>query len=387
MITLIQGGHLYGPEDLGIQDLLVINGKIERLAPGIKIPHEIFPGMEVVNATHKLIVPGLIDQHVHIIGAGGSGGFLTRTKEVYFHDLVKAGITTVVGTLGTDTISRSMKTLLAKAKAMILSGINTYTYAGSVLFPPVTLTGSVETDIVLITEIIGVKLGLGETVFPRPDLRELENTIIEARRGASFTGKSGVVHIHLAISALEWIDSVESILKARDIPYSQVVFTHVNKSRQLMDRATAYARNGGFIDLTTNIRPPERPTAVKPSIGLKRYLEVGGSPKGITFSSDGNASRVLDKGVVDYTRVGALLEEFQDAVQNEGVPLPQALSVVTSNVADRIGIAKERGSLREGYFADLALFTDKLELTDLMSGGRWLLRDGTVVGCDPLDYL
>lgn len=157
MVTLIQGGHLYGPEDLGVQDLLVINGKIERLGTRIKVPPELFPGMEVINATGRLIFPGLIDQHVHIIGGGGSGGFLTRTKEVSFRDLVKSGITTVAGTLGTDTLSRSMTTLLMKAKAMNLSGIHTLLYTGSVLFPPVTLTGSVEKDIVLISEIVGVR--------------------------------------------------------------------------------------------------------------------------------------------------------------------------------------------------------------------------------------
>lgn len=385
MVTLIQGGHLYGPEDLGVQDLLVVNGKIERLGTRIKVPPELFPGMEVINATGRLIFPGLIDQHVHIIGGGGSGGFLTRTKEVYFRDLVKSGITTVAGTLGTETLSRSMTTLLMKAKAMNLSGIHTLLYTGSVLFPPVTLTGSVEKDIVLISEIVGVKTGLGEMVFPRPDLRELENLITEARRAASFSGKAGIVHVHLALSAIEWIDGIESILKAREIPYPQVVFTHVNKSPQLLERAMNFARQGGRIDLTTCIRPPERPRAVKPSAALKQYLKGGGPLEGITFSSDGNASRVLANGAVDYTRVEDLLGEFRDCVQKEGIPLPQALAVVTRNVADRLGIAEERGSLREGYFADLSFFTENLELMDLMGGGRWLLRNGREARMDPLE--
>ncbi len=301
---------------------------------------------------------------------------MTRTKELYFRDLVKSGITTVAGTVGTDTLSRSMITLLMKAKTMNLSGIHTLLYTGSVLFPPMTLMGSVEKDIVLISEIVGVKTGLGETVFPRPDLREVENLITEARRAASFSGKAGVVHIHLALSAIEWIDGIEAILKARENPYSQVVFTHVNKSPQLLERAMNFARQGGRIDLTTCIRPPERPGAVKPSTGLKRYLEAGGPLEEITFSSDGNASRVLANGAVDYTRVGDLLGELRDCVQKEGIPLPQALAVATSNVADRLGIAEGRGSLREGFFADLAFFTENLELTDLMGGGRWLQSRG-----------
>ena len=131
MITLIQGGHLYGPEDLGTKDLLAINGKIERIADEIKLSDGAFRGAEIVPAKGKLVFPGFIDQHVHTIGGGGSGGPLTRVKEVYFRDVVKSGITTLVGTLGTDTVSRSLETLLVKAKALNLSGLNSFIYTGS----------------------------------------------------------------------------------------------------------------------------------------------------------------------------------------------------------------------------------------------------------------
>ena len=385
MVTLIQGGHIYGPEDLGYQDLLVLNGKIERIATGIKGAKEIFPEMEVVNASGKLIFPGFIDQHVHIIGGGGSGGPLTRAKEVYFRDLVKAGTTTLVGTLGPDTISRSLSTLLTKAKALNQCGLNVFIYTGSVLFPPVTLTGSVEKDIVLIAEVIGVKMGLGEPVYPRPDQRELENLITETRRGGSLSRKQAVVHIHLAGSSHEWLDAIESILEAMEVPFQQVIVTHVNKTPRLLRRSFEYAKKGGGIDLTTCIRPPERPTSVRPSLGLKHYLETGCPLENITFSSDSNATRVLADGMVDYTRVGTLLEEFRDCVKKEGIPLPQALAVVTRNAALRLGIAHERGRLLKGLFADLAFFTEGLELTDLMAGGSWLFRDGIVARLDPLE--
>ena len=155
MITLIQGGHLYGPEDLGSKDLLVINGKIERIADAIAVPGDFLPGAEVVQAGGKLVLPGFIDHHVHTIGGGGSGGPLTRVKEVFFRDIVKSGITTLVGTLGSDAISRSLATLLTKSKALSLCGLHSFIYTGSILFPPATITGSVEKDIALISEVMG----------------------------------------------------------------------------------------------------------------------------------------------------------------------------------------------------------------------------------------
>lgn len=385
MLTIIKGGYLFSPDDSGPKDLLIANGKIERIDREISIPEGVFPQVEVVKAPGKFIFPGFIDPHVHIIGGGGSGGPRSRVKEVFSRDIVMSGITTLVGTVGTDTISKLLPTLLVKVKALNLSGLNAFMYAGSVLFPPVTLTGSVEKDISYIAEIIGVKTGLGEPVYPRPDLLALENLLTESRRAAALSGKCGVVHVHLSATAAEWIGVIESILQQRGLSRQQVVFTHVNHSPALLERAFAYARRGGWIDLTSCIRPPERPQAVKPSSALKRYLDAGGPLEQVTFSSDGNASRVLADGKIDYTRIGTLIEEFRDCVQKEGIPIPQALAVVTRNAARLLGMANERGSLQEGFWADLALFTKDLELTDLMAGGRWLLRDGVMAQLDPFE--
>jgi len=57
MITLIQGGHLYGPEDLGSKDVLVLNGKIEQIADKISLSDEVFRRAEIVQAGGKLVFP------------------------------------------------------------------------------------------------------------------------------------------------------------------------------------------------------------------------------------------------------------------------------------------------------------------------------------------
>jgi len=380
MVTLIKGGHLYEPNDLGYKDLLVVNGKIEKIAPDISLPEGFFREPEVVNATGKLVFPGFIDQHVHVLGAGAPLG---QAKEIAFRDVVQSGTTSLIGTLGMDTVSRSLPSLLVKTKALRLCGLNALMYTGSLVFPPATLTGSVTSDLMLVDEIVGVKTGLGEPSFRRPELGEMENLITEVRRAALLSGRQTVAHIHLAASAMEWIENIESILVRRGVPYPQLVLTHVNRSPALLERALKYARNGGCIDLTTCIRPPERPSSVKPSTGLRDYLQAGGPPELVTFSSDGNSFRVLENGVVDYTRPETILEEFRDCVAKEGIPIPQALAVVTRNPAVRLGMANERGSLWEGLCADIVLFSKDLELTDLMAGGRWLMRGGEIARVAP----
>lgn len=69
---------------------------------------------EVIDAENCYVIPGLIDSHVHICGGGGEGGYRTRTPEIMLTDITMAGVTTVVGVLGTDGTSRTMSNLLAK---------------------------------------------------------------------------------------------------------------------------------------------------------------------------------------------------------------------------------------------------------------------------------
>src|SRR5690606_3180786 len=102
-------------------------------------------------------VPGLIDNHVHITGGGGEGSFKTRVPEITLSKLIEAGITTVVGLLGTDATTRSVENLVAKAKALKEEGVSVYVHTGSYEFPSVTLTGQIKKDIVFIEEIIGAK--------------------------------------------------------------------------------------------------------------------------------------------------------------------------------------------------------------------------------------
>ncbi len=82
-----------------------------------------------------------IDQHLHITGGGGENGPASLISEIAAKDILSAGITTVVGLLGFDAISRNIAGLLTKARALKQQGITAYIYTGSYDVPPVTLTG------------------------------------------------------------------------------------------------------------------------------------------------------------------------------------------------------------------------------------------------------
>lgn len=179
--TLLQGAHLFAPEDRGICDVLLANGKI--IAVGAGIPGDIVPDCTVINLSGRMLCPGFIDQHVHLIGGGGEAGPTTRTPEVSLSRLTEAGITTVVGLLGTDSVSRHPASLLAKTRALNEEGITAWMLTGAYHVPSPTITGSVEKDVALIDRVIGVKCAVSDHRSAAPSGNQLASMAAESRVG------------------------------------------------------------------------------------------------------------------------------------------------------------------------------------------------------------
>ena len=79
MIKVIKKVKVYAPEYLGVKDVVISSNKIEGIYEDLNIP-ENFINIEVIDGEGKLLFPGFIDNHVHIIGAGGEGGFYKNSR-------------------------------------------------------------------------------------------------------------------------------------------------------------------------------------------------------------------------------------------------------------------------------------------------------------------
>ena len=112
-MLLIKNANLYAPEHIGENDILIGGGKILRIQKNIDVPSLNVP---IWNAQGKIVSPGFIDQHVHITGAGGKRGFASMTPEIRLSELLACGTTTVVGLLGTDGSTRSIKAFMPKQR-------------------------------------------------------------------------------------------------------------------------------------------------------------------------------------------------------------------------------------------------------------------------------
>ncbi len=59
-----------------------------------------------------------------MLGGGGGLGFASRAPELQTSQLVRAGITSVIGMLGFDATTKDMRALVAKTKAFKEDGIS-----------------------------------------------------------------------------------------------------------------------------------------------------------------------------------------------------------------------------------------------------------------------
>lgn len=374
-MILILNGEVYSPEYIGKKDLLICGNKIEYIGDKIDFSESKLP-LKIIDASNKLVFPGFIDSHVHILGGGGEGGFKTRTPEINIEDIVKGGVTTLVGCLGTDGITRNMKGLITKAKALEEQGITTYVYTGSYKIPPEPLMDSIEEDIILIDKIIGVgEVALSDHRGSQPSLEKFIELASEARRGGILAGKAGILNIHLG-DGKDKLRIIRETVENTEIPINQFLPTHINRNEELFKEGLEYAKQGGRIDLTTSTIPKFiEEGEVKCSKGLKILLDAGIDIKNITFSSDAQGSLPIfnEEGEyvgMDMGRVSSLYNEICDAVLNYGVPIEIALRVITSNVADALKLNK-KGRIRIGNHGDIVIVNkEDLKINNVIAKGE-----------------
>lgn len=370
-MILLKNATVYSPEPLGVRDILLAVDRIVAIEEQLTV---CLPNLSVMDCSKKIAVPGFIDSHVHILGGGGEGGFRTRTYELSFSDLVRAGITTVVGCLGTDGVTRSLESLYAKAKALEEEGVSSYIYVGSYRVPPVTLTGSIIKDIVLIDKVIGVgEVAISDHRSSQPTLDELKRLAADARIGGMLSGKAGVVNVHVG-DGPTMLEPLVKVVKTSEIPITQFLPTHINRNSKLLSSSIEWLSMGGFIDLTTSIGELLEDELL-PWRVFKELSEHGFESQ-ITFSSDGQGSlpRFDEKGNfvgLDVGKVSTLYEQARLAAMH-ATPLEKALLPITKNVAKILKLT-DKGTLSVGMDADIVLLDQDLNIDTVIAKGKILM--------------
>ena len=316
---------------------------------------------EVFDAEGRVGVPGYFDQHVHVTGGGGEGGFIYKVPEITLQSIIEGGVTSLVGLLGTDGISRSVENLVSKVYALREQGISAWCLTGSYDFPSPTLTGSVEKDIAFIDPVIGVKIAINDHRGPQINRDELIRLGAQARVAGLISGKAGIVHLHTGrmpggLSVL--FDAVEGC----DLPITVFRPTHLGNC---FEDAIRFGKMGGYIDFTAG-------NAKKAALQLATAFEQVDATR-ITLSSDSNGSmpKWNDKKEmigIGVGKISMLHDVVLELVNNFGFSIADAVRPITKNPAHALGM-KKKGRLAEGYDADLVLYDDALAIDAVFAKG------------------
>jgi beta-aspartyl-dipeptidase (metallo-type) len=384
MFKLIKNVDIYNPVPTGRKDILICNDKIIKISDNIDFPTKNFD-IEVIDGTDYRAVPGFIDQHVHFLGGGGEGGPATRTPEIKLTDLTTAGITTALGLLGTDGVTRSMEALLAKARALEIEGITTYIYSGSYAIPIKTITGCIKTDIVLIDKVIGSgEIAISDHRSAQPNLDDLKKLAAESRVGGILAGKCGIVHLHLGDGA-EGINSLIEIVAKTEIPIKQFMPTHINRIHHLIEQSLDFLKMGGYVDMTSDFyKTEENPHTYSISDALKLYKDNNISLSGVCASSDSNGSIPSFDSEGNFVKIkvaspAPLYRDVKKAITDEIVSFEEGISIITQNPAKALKLYPRKGSLQENSDADLVLLNAKLDIDTVIAKGQVMVRHGIAV--------
>lgn len=382
MVTIIKNVKVYRPEYAGLKDILLIGDKIGAIDDAISARFENGVEVTVIDGAGKVALPGFIDSHVHMLGGGGEGGPKTRTPEIRLTDLTTVGITTAVGCLGTDGVTRNMMSLLAKARGLEDEGITTFIYTGSYRIPVTTLLGGVMEDLIAIDKVIGVgEIALSDHRSSQPTYEEFSRVAADARVGGMLSGKAGILDIHLG-DGPRMIELLLRTLKETEIPMTQFLPTHVNRNGPLFDACLEYAQQGGCIDFTGSEDPDfweEESGEVRVRKGMKRMLDEGICDDNFTLSSDAQGSLPIFNDKKEYIGLGVgtaacLWKEIRECVQKEGIPLEIAVKAITVNPARMLKLAG-KGKLEAGYDADLCLLDEAtLEIDTVIAKGKVMVE-------------
>lgn len=376
---LIRSAEVYAPEPLGRKDVLIGFGKILKI--GDRLAEE-YGGLEVevLDADGCILTPGFVDQHVHVIGAGGEAGFFSRTPEMQVSAIVRHGITTVVGLHGTDGTARNIEALYAKVCALEQEGITARMLTGSFEMPSATLTGSVRRDMIFIDKVIGAKTAVSDRRSSQPSREDIEKLLAQAYTGGLVSGKRGYTHFHMGVGRRR-LDMLADIIRETEIPPYLIIPTHVNRDEALFVQAMELAKMGAVIDITSGIAPEYGfEGTIKPSDAIRRCLENGVDIRNVTMSSDANGSMAVYDAEGRFvglcvTTVETMHKEFRDLARTKDMPLETALRPVTSSPAAAIGMYPAKGCVREGSDADLIIMDKDLSILKVFAMGK-LAADG-----------
>lgn len=379
-LILLRDADLFDPEPRGRRDVLLGGGRVLAIAERIEpLPAGL---CEIVDLGGAIVTPGLVDAHVHVTGGGGEAGYASKVPSLQLTELSRAGVTTVVGLLGTDSTTRSVRELVARTYGLREEGLSAWCWTGSYEVPVKTLTGSVRDDIAFIEPVIGVgELAISDHRSSQPSFDEFLRIAADVHVGGLMTGKAGVLHLHLG-DGRRGLDLIRRALEQSELPARAFHPTHLNRNHALFEEARDLAgasplHRTPHFDLTA-FPEGDIGEGLSAAEAIAIWKREGLPMERLTCSSDGGGCmpHFDELGQVSHYGVGqstTLLATLREAIAQHGLTLAELLPLFTSNVAGLLRLPG-KGRLVPGCDGDLLVLDRELGLECVLARGRWLVR-------------
>ena len=324
---ILKGGHVVDPASglNAVRDVAIADGKIAAVAATIDAG-----AAQTVDAAGKYVIPGMIDIHSH---AGDTKGGPALN--------IADGVTGYVdaGSRGADKIDD----LVAEVKAGPQQG--------------------------------RVLINLGRTgLLPGGELQDLANADVALARAAIARHPDVIIGIKARLSKnVAGNNDVEALRRAQEIatPFGLPVMIHMGQSVSPLSQVMALLKKG---DVVTHLFAPP-PEAIIDDAGKILPAVLDARKRGVWFDMGHGrgghfrwdiAEKVLAAGFLpdtlstDWTP-GGRVAQFVDfptvmsKLMHLGMTLEQVVACATSNAAQVFPAFRDRGSLKVGARADVAL--------------------------------
>ena len=361
MFILIENGELYCPEPRGPGSVLVVNERIEKVG---EVDRRALDALgveyEAIDATGCVVAPGFLDPHQHLLGGSGEGSLALQTPMLFLQEIVPAGITSVIGTLGVDTTMKTISGLLARVKALGEEGLEAWMWTGGYNVPPTTVMGSVRADLMYVDEVVGAgEVAISDERSLNQSGQELAKLVRDAHVGGLLSGKAGVTHFHVGEEDTR-LEPLRELIEDFQVQAGWLYPTHVQRSEKLLDEAIELAKAGAHVDFDTVEQDLSK--------WFRYYVDHGGPLDRLSISSDADSGHPL-----------IYFEQWRSLVLRDGQPLERVLPIVGLNPARAVKLDERKGTLEVGKDADIVVLDrDTLDVREVIARGNRMGKAGQV---------
>ena len=252
---VIKGGEVLDPSQSlrGRRDIGIRYGIIEALEPEIPAPR----GLRVLDASGKLVTPGLVDLHTHVYPYGSAIGI--PADELVAHQCTTTCVS--AGDAGANNFAAFRRFIVAQARTRLCAFIH-IANSGLASFPVAELTNIDVADVSAAAKaiaengdiVIGAKVRMSENVIAKNGIEPLKRAIAACEQA----GTGGRVMVHIGgVETRALMSQILDLMRPGDVlthaysgaPNLSGDFTNIVEDGSLLPAALAAKQRGIIFDV------------------------------------------------------------------------------------------------------------------------------------------